>query len=179
MSSCPAALRRVQAPRTVLPLKAGGSLRSGLGASRSMPLRRVTAMAASLEFIRGVKETTVPDVKLTRSRDGSSGTATFIFSQPTVFEAGNDLGEITGLYMNDDEGTLTSIDVSAKFVNGKPDRIECKYVMKSPFEWDRFMRFMERYAEENGLASSPSSSPGPVLRPCPGARSGEGPVQTP
>lgn len=39
----------------------------------------------------------------------------------------------------------------AKFVNGKPDRIEAKYVMRSTLEWDRFMRFMERYAEESGL----------------------------
>ena len=82
------------------------------------PMRMVTSMAANIEFIKGVKEPCIPDVKLTRSRDGSQGTATFIFSQPSVFEAGNDLGEITGLYMNDDEGTLTSIDVNAKFVNG-------------------------------------------------------------
>ena len=33
----------------------------------------------------------------------------------------------------------------------KPDRIEAKYVMRSAFEWDRFMRFMERYAEDNEL----------------------------
>lgn len=30
--------------------------------------------------------------------------------------------------------------VQAKFVNGKPDKIEVKYVMRSSFEWDRFMR---------------------------------------
>lgn len=33
-----------------------------------------------------------------------------------------------------------TVDVQAKFVNGKPDKIECKYVMRSSFEWDRFMR---------------------------------------
>lgn len=75
-------------------------------------------MAASIEFIKGIKEPCVPDVKLTRSRDGSQGTATFVFSQPSVFEAGNELGEITGLYMNDDEGVITTTDVNAKFVNG-------------------------------------------------------------
>ena len=51
----------------------------------------------------------------------------------------------------DDEGTLSTVDVQAKFVNGKPDRIEAKYIMKSKFQWDRFMRFMERYAEEKEL----------------------------
>jgi photosystem II protein len=90
-------------------------------------------------------------VKLTRSRDGSSGTATFVFESPAIFEASSELGDITGLYMDDNEGTLTTVDVQAKFVNGKPARIEAKYVMRSAFEWERFMRFMERYAEEKGL----------------------------
>jgi photosystem II protein len=30
-------------------------------------------MASSMQFIKGIEEPTVPDVKLTRSRDGSSG----------------------------------------------------------------------------------------------------------
>jgi photosystem II reaction center protein Psb28 len=77
--------------------------------------------------------------------------ATFVFKNPSVFEADNMLGEITGLYMIDEEGEIASVDVNAKFVNGKPDAIEAKHVMRSAFEWDRFMRFMERYAEDNGL----------------------------
>lgn len=32
---------------------------------------------------------------------------------------------------------LQTVDVQAKFVNGKPDKIEVKYVMRSSFEWDR------------------------------------------
>ena len=36
-------------------------------------------------------------------------------------------------------------------MNGKPDRIEARYVMRSSLEWDRFMRFMERFAEDKGL----------------------------
>jgi photosystem II 13kDa protein len=95
-------------------------------------------MASSIQFIKGVDEPSVPDVKLTRSRDGSSGVATFVFTQPSVFEASSELGDITGLYLIDDEGTLQTVDVQAKFVNGKPDRIEAKYVMRSAFEWDRY-----------------------------------------
>lgn len=95
-------------------------------------------MASSIQFIRGVNEPTVPDVRLTRARDGSSGTASFTFKAPSVFEASSDLGDITGLYLVDDEGTLSTVDVQAKFLNGKPDRIEAKYVMRSAFEWDRW-----------------------------------------
>lgn len=107
--------------------------------------------AATLQFIRGIDEPSVPDVKLTRSKDGSSGTATFVFDTPSVFESSEELGDITGLFMIDDEGDFSTVDVQAKFVNGKPDRIEARYVMRSAFEWDRFMRFMERYAEKQGL----------------------------
>lgn len=111
----------------------------------------LAAEATSLQFIKGVVEPSVPDVSLTRSRDGSSGVATFVFTSPSIFDASSDVGDITGLYLVDDEGTLSTVDVSAKFVNGKPDRIEAKYFMRSEFEWNRFLRFMERYAEDNEL----------------------------
>jgi len=35
--------------------------------------------AAAIQFVRGLDEKVVPDVKLTRARDGSSGIATFQF----------------------------------------------------------------------------------------------------
>ena len=104
-----------------------------------------------IQFIRGVDERVVPDVKLTRSRDGTNGVAIFNFDQPSVFDSSKELGDITGLYMLDEEGTLSTVDVSAKFLNGKPARIEGQYIMRSKKEWDRFMRFMERYAKENQL----------------------------
>jgi hypothetical protein len=33
----------------------------------------------------------------------------------------------------------------------KPEALEAIYIMKSSDEWDRFIRFMTRYGEENGL----------------------------
>ncbi|RRT65362.1 hypothetical protein B296_00028288 [Ensete ventricosum] len=105
----------------------------------------------TIQFIQGTDEQTVPDVRLTKSRDGTNGVAIFSFDQPSVFDSSSELGDITGFYMIDEEGVLQSVDVSAKFVNGKPSRIEAKYVIRSPLEWDRFMRFMERYSQANGL----------------------------
>lgn len=32
--------------------------------------------------------------------------ATFVFQNPAIFEASSELGDITGLYMEDDEGTI-------------------------------------------------------------------------
>lgn len=105
----------------------------------------------ALQFIQGTDELTIPDVKLTRSRDGSNGMALFSFDQPSVFDSSGEVGEITGLYMIDEEGVIQSTDVNARFVNGKPEGIVAKHVMRTPKEWDRFMRFMERYSDQNGL----------------------------
>lgn len=104
-----------------------------------------------MQFIKGVDEPSVPEVSLTRSKTGGSGTATFIFDNPSIFQASSELGDITGLFLVDDEGQLTTTDVKAKFINGKPQAIEARYQMKSQFEWDRFIRFMDRYAADNGL----------------------------
>lgn len=113
--------------------------------------------AASLQFIKGVNESTVPDVALRRARTGTSGQAMFTFENPSIFQASSELGDITGLFMIDDEGTLSTTDVKARFVNGKPTAIEARYNMRSQFEWDRFIRFMDRYAEANGLGFEKSS----------------------
>ena len=108
--------------------------------------------AAAIQFVRGLDEKVVPDVKLTRARDGSSGIATFTFNNPNVFDASTaSQGEILGMFMIDDEGEISTTSVNARFANGKPQAIESVYTMTSPEAWDRFMRFMERYAEDNEL----------------------------
>jgi photosystem II 13kDa protein len=105
---------------------------------------------AEIQFVRGLTENAIPDVRLTRARDGSTGTATFIFENPRALsdEATED---VTGMYMSDEEGEILTRKVNAKFINGKPAALEAYYEMRSPEEWDRFIRFMERYGEKNGL----------------------------
>lgn len=119
--------------------------------SSQIPALSVMMVKPTIQFIQGTDEQTIPDVKLTKSRDGTNGMAIFSFDQPSVFDSSSEVGDITGFYMIDEEGVLQSVDVNAKFVNGKPAGIVAKYTMRSPREWDRFMRFMERYANANGL----------------------------
>jgi photosystem II protein len=114
-------------------------------------------MKALIQFIRGINETNIPQVQLTRSQDGSTGTATFLFENCSILEKRSSKeGEITGMYLIDNEGILMTKNVNARFINGKPTSIEALYIMKNPETWDRFMRFMERYAKENGLTFSKS-----------------------
>lgn len=104
---------------------------------------------AEIQFIRGINEEVVPDVRLTRARDGNSGQAMFYFDNPKIVQEGN--LEVTGMYMIDEEGEIVTRDVNAKFINGQPVAIEATYTMRSPQEWDRFIRFMDRYAASHGL----------------------------
>ncbi|MEM1254153.1 MAG: photosystem II reaction center protein Psb28, partial [Cyanobacteria bacterium P01_H01_bin.21] len=109
---------------------------------------------AEIQFAQGVAEDVIPDVRLTRAKDGSDGTATFYFDEPkALMEEGF---EVTGLYLVDEEGMITSREVNAKFINGAPAGLEARLLMKSPEEWERFMRFMNRYAEEKGLGFTKS-----------------------
>ena len=105
---------------------------------------------AQIQFSKGINEEIVPDVRLTRSRDGRSGTAKFFFDSPKVLSS-ESTEEITGMYLIDEEGEIVTREVKGKFVNGKPKSLEAILVMKSAQEWERFMRFMSRYAEEQGL----------------------------
>jgi photosystem II protein len=115
-------------------------------------------MEAKIQFIRGLDEKVLPDVRLTRSRDGTTGTATFRFKNPNILDKSTiKEGEITGMYLIDNEGVLETRDVNTRFINGKPECIESIYIMKSPAAWDRFIRFMERYAETNGLVFTKAS----------------------
>ena len=105
---------------------------------------------AEIQFSRGVMEDTVPQIRVTRSKTGNSGTATFYFEDPKILSKENS-DEITGMYLVDDEGEIVTKEVKGKFINGEARAIEAIVIMKSEAEFERFVRFMNKYAEENEL----------------------------
>ena len=115
-------------------------------------------MEPKIQFIKGFDEKVLPKIRLTRSRDGSTGTATFRFENANIINRKKTReGEITGMYLIDEEGILETRDVSALFVKGRLKAVESVYIMKNPEAWDRFMRFMDRYGRANGLVFSKAS----------------------
>ena len=144
-----------------------------------LPRRSVAAtlrMAAAIQFYPGKDEPDIPDVRLTRSVDAQTGVAKFRFGAPSFFQVRapasfapqfsvdglvtsrvlqeeNDIPDemFKSMTLVDDEGEMVTTKVDAGFVNGKPKSIEATLEMTTPGDWDRFMRFMERYAEANGL----------------------------
>ena len=105
---------------------------------------------AEIQFARGVTEEVVPDVRVTRSKTGNTGTATFYFEDPNILSKESS-DEITGMYLIDDEGEIFSKEVKGKFINGEARAIEAVLIMKSADEFERFVRFMNKYAEQHGL----------------------------
>ncbi|MCP9800515.1 photosystem II reaction center protein Psb28 [Synechococcus sp. RedBA-s] len=104
----------------------------------------------AIQFFRGVDEPVVPDIRLTRSRDGRTGQALFVFEQPLAL-APETMGDITGMFLLDEEGELVTREVKARFVNGKASALEATYTWKTEEDFDRFMRFADRYAAGHGL----------------------------
>ena len=119
----------------------------------SLKTMQETKNTASISFLEGVMEPTVPEIRLTRSRDGRTGQAFFTFEEPNALSAVKE-GTIKGMSMLDEEGELKTKDVSARFLNGNPSAIEATYVWKSEKEFERFMRFAKRYASCNGMGYS-------------------------
>jgi photosystem II protein len=118
-------------------------------------------MAAAIQFFRGVEEPVVPDIRLTRSRDGRTGQALFIFEEPEAL-APEAIGDITGMFMMDEEGELVTREVKARFVNGKASALEVTYTWKTTDDFDRFMRFAQRYADSHELGFAGKDNDGPA-----------------
>jgi photosystem II 13kDa protein len=122
---------------------------------RKITLSPIT-MAAAIQFFRGTDEPVVPDIRLTRSRDGRTGQATFVFEEPAAL-APESFGDITGMFLVDEEGELVSREVNARFVNGKASALEATYTWKTTADFERFMRFAQRYADCHELGFSGGS----------------------
>ncbi len=111
---------------------------------------------AAIQFFRGTDEPVVPDIRMTRSRDGRTGQATFVFEEPEAL-APETMGNIAGMWMVDEEGEMVTREVNGRFVNGKPFALEATYTWKSEVDFERFMRFAQRYADANGMGYSQNS----------------------
>jgi photosystem II protein len=112
-------------------------------------------MDIGIEFTEGYREKALPVIKLTRSRNGKTGTATFIFIEPCLFHRfyGQTL-ELTSLSLIWNEEKITTHDISIFFKDGKPFLLKGIFLFKNSIEWFNFLNFMRQYSNETGLAFS-------------------------
>ena len=69
------------------------------------------------------------------------------------------------LKLTDSEGVITIEPSGVKFIFGGPEgddlkQVECTLAIDRDDHWDRFMRFMQRYADANGMAYGEPEQPG-------------------
>ena len=110
-------------------------------------------MNVRIEFIKDKKELTLPIIKLTKSLNGTTGTATFIFLKPTLFyDALFSKDNITGMTLLWDNTQIETKDIEIFFKNGNPYLIKATLIFKNSKEWFRFLNFMTYYSKETGIS---------------------------
>jgi photosystem II protein len=109
-------------------------------------------MKARIEFLKNIEERTLPIIKLTKSKNGKTGTATFIFIQPIFFKK-NYLQNnfIKGIFLLWNHKEIVSNDIEILFKNGSPFLLKGVFIFKNAQEWFNFLNFMTFYSKETGL----------------------------
>ncbi|MCR9073268.1 MAG: photosystem II reaction center protein Psb28 [Alphaproteobacteria bacterium] len=105
-----------------------------------------------IQFSKPIYEKRLPFIKLTKSKNGQTGTATFVFIHPFIFR--NSLysfTQINGIYLIWGKKEIISTDIEIIFRKGKPFLLKAIFIFKNSMEWFNFLSFMQFYANETGL----------------------------
>tara|TARA_Y100001968_G_scaffold233632_1_gene216616 strand:+ start:844 stop:1200 length:357 start_codon:yes stop_codon:yes gene_type:complete len=107
----------------------------------------------SIQFFNGIDEKVIPQIRLTKSKDGQAGQALFRFDNPEALKS-DKFKDIQGMYLVDEEGQIITreINIAVSRKNGKYTAIEAVYCWRTKREFNRFMRFANRYAKKFGLS---------------------------
>lgn len=110
-------------------------------------------MSVRIEFVESKKELTLPIIKLTKSLNGKTGTATFIFIKPSLFDNNSyQINTINGMYLLWENKKIETKDIEIFFKNGNPYVIKSLLIFKNSKEWFHFLNFMNYYSKETGLS---------------------------
>jgi len=122
----------------------------------------MAAQSPSIEFFNGISEE-LSGVSLRRGRFSNIRTVLMTFEQLKALERFNSFTRKSSNSMRllDSEGEITVSPSSVQFIFAGPEgdqlqRMECKFEIEREDHWQRFLRFMNRYAEANGLDYSDS-----------------------
>lgn len=125
----------------------------------------MTAQLPTVQFYEGILES-IDNVSLRRNADTGERTVLLLFKQLKAIEAFQSFRSqfSKALKLTDEEGVITIEPSGIRFIFGGPEgddleRVECTLIIDREDYWERFMRFMHRYAEANGMAyGEPPSS---------------------
>ncbi|NER81419.1 MAG: photosystem II reaction center protein Psb28 [Leptolyngbya sp. SIO1D8] len=111
-----------------------------------------------VEFFDGIPEE-ISNVRLRRDLSTGDRIVLLIFERLQAIEALQSFRSrfSKSLRLTDSEGIITIEPSGVKFIFGGPEgddlkQVECTLTIDQNDHWDRFMRFMHRYADANGMA---------------------------
>jgi len=118
----------------------------------------MTSTTPSIQFFAGVFEE-LSNVSLRRTPSSGKRIVLMTFEQLQALEKFNSFTKqsLNSMLLSDEEGEISVTPSSTQFIFGGAEgdelqRVECKFEIERDDHWERFMRFMHRYAEANGMA---------------------------
>tara|TARA_Y100001968_G_scaffold109311_1_gene98866 strand:- start:246 stop:587 length:342 start_codon:yes stop_codon:yes gene_type:complete len=102
----------------------------------------------AIQFVKGKDERDLPEIHLFRNPDGKRGQAIYKFNNPTSITREN-FNSIQKMYLIDEEGELSTRKIDLSISDKKIMEVKTIYNWHSEKEFERFMRFAERYANSH------------------------------
>ncbi len=99
----------------------------------------------AIQFVKGRNEKDLPEIRLFRNQDRKRGQAIYKFSKPTTITLQN-LQSIEKMYLLDEEGELSTRRIDLSITYNNIIEVKSEYNWNSEKEFERYMRFAERYA---------------------------------
>ena len=100
----------------------------------------------AIRFLKGKDEKDIPKIHLFRNPDGKKGQAIYEFNNPTTITLEN-YNSIQTMYLIDEEGEISTRKIDLSISDNKIVKVKSTYNWYSEIEFKRFIRFAERYAD--------------------------------
>ena len=99
----------------------------------------------AIQFVKGKNEKDHPEIRLFRNHDGKKGKAIYTFYKPKTITIDN-YKLINKMYLIDQEGEISTRKIDLIISENNIKEVKSIYNWNSANEFERFMRFANRYA---------------------------------
>jgi len=99
----------------------------------------------AIQFVKGKNEKDHPEIRLYRNLDGKKGKVIYKFYKPTTITLKN-FKTVQKMYLIDSEGELSTKKIDLCISENHVKEVKSTYNWNSEKEFERFMRFAQRYA---------------------------------
>lgn len=117
----------------------------------------MATVTPSIQFFQGISEE-LSGVSLRRNRMTGARSVIMVFDNLRSLEQFNSYTKRfnKALQLTDEEGEILIEPDSVQFIFGGAEgddlqRVECQFELQREDHWERFLRFMNRYAAANGM----------------------------